>query len=186
MGRRRDQTYDAFPTPEEAIGVVLDRVGVPGPVVVEPCAGDGRILKAICSRYPTYEGIAVEIDERWIPGLRQVEGVREVYHEDFLQWRPSRAVHCYITNPPFSQAQAIVDHALTLSEGRIPVIMLLRLGFLAGQQRRRWWETHPPSQLVILSKRPRFVANAKGVVASDYSDYAWMCWNVNGPAFQWG
>ena len=66
--------------------------------------------------------------------------------------------NCIITNPPFSLAQEFISHALNHSN---EVFMLLRIGFLASEKRKKFWEDNKPNALFILSKRPNFVISVK-------------------------
>jgi len=52
------------------------------------------------------------------------------------------------------------------------MFMLLRLNFLASQRRAKWWAAQKPNALLVLSKRPSFLASNK----TDATDYAWFYW----------
>ena len=141
---------DAYQTPTWAIEAVLDATGPwKGRTVLEPCAGDGNIARALASK----GAIVTSSDIQW--------GV------DFLDAEFTR-YHWVVTNPPYVHAQAFATKAFSLADG---VIMLLRLGFLAGQKRHLWWQQHPPVGIYILSRRPSFTG--KG---TDSADYAWIMW----------
>jgi hypothetical protein len=87
---------------------------------------------------------------------RHVEGARGGRHEvistdlidrgygeggrDFLmEWQP--LAPNIVTNPPFRWAVEFVDRALMLTTGK--VALFLRLAFLEGQERGRWFPTTP-------------------------------------------
>jgi hypothetical protein len=77
-------------------------------------------------------------------------------------------------NPPFKLWQPFLEKALGSGpfEGPDAVIVLLRLGALAGQRRQDFWnETRSQwnIRLNVLSKRPSFTG--KG---TDATDYAWV------------
>lgn len=75
-----------------------------------------------------------------------------------------------LMNPPFSLWQQFTERALT--KGTLAVVVLLRLGALAGQKRRGWWRAasgHLGITVHVLSKRPSFTG--KG---TDGADYAWV------------
>lgn len=86
---------------------------------------------------------------------------------DFLKDKTQRDV--IITNPAYSLAQDFVDHALKHSR---ETYMLLRLNFLGSKKRKKWWATHKPSALFILSTRPDFTGGG-----GDACDYAWFVWS---------
>jgi hypothetical protein len=71
---------------------------------------------------------------------------------DFLKDETAR--YCILTNPPFSIAFEMAQHALTHAEH---VFFLLRLNFLASKTRKAWWLKNEPDCLFILSDRPGFV-----------------------------
>jgi hypothetical protein len=154
---------DLYPTPMDAIDSIMleidwDKVDT----VLEPAAGDGRILRKCKERNP-------EIITDWAE-TNPPERFGAV-PRDYLttEYPPFSLV---ITNPPFSLAQEFVEKAL---KDGMSVAMLLRLGFLGSQKRNVWWRDRSPSRLFVLSKRPSFTG--KG---TDSADYAWFCW---GPAF---
>ena len=142
---------DAYQTPTWAIDANLD---VTGPwrdhTVLEPCAGDGNIVRALESR-----GAIVTATD--------LQGGIDFLHAEF-----TTRYHWVTTNPPYVHAQAFATKAFSLADG---VLMLLRLGFLAGQKRQLWWKQHPPVGIYILSRRPSFTG--KG---TDSADYAWIMW----------
>lgn len=52
------------------------------------------------------------------------------------------------------------------------VIMLLRLGFLASEKRFNFMKENPPTDVLVLHKRPSFTG--KG---TDAQEYAWFVWD---------
>lgn len=140
-------------------------------VILEPCAGSGAIARQLLYRYPGEVEIhAVEIREE--ERARLLEVSHHVHIADFLTWQPDAQFDYVITNPPFSIAQDVVERALEIANGA-EVIMLLRLAFLATQDRYEFWQKHPLSELLVLSARPSFMGKR-----SDYSEYAWFVWNA--------
>jgi len=75
------------------------------------------------------------------------------------------------TNPPFSLALPFLVKMLVECD---TVIALLRINFLGSQQRKTFWQAHPPSHLFPLAKRPSFTG--KG---TDSTEYAWFVWQNN-------
>ena len=107
--------------------------------MLDPCAGDGRILREALTHRPSLRVESCEIRD----GKDYFD---QVYHPI-----PFDLV---MTNPPFSIAQDIITKALI--DGNA-VVMLQRLNFLASQARREWWQQNPPSHLFVLSSRPCFI-----------------------------
>lgn len=115
----------------------------------EPCRGDGRIQSWLLERgIPTTYS---EINE----GL------------DFFDY--TKPTDLIFTNPPFSLAQEFVDHSLQLAN---TVIMLMRINFLGSIKRHEWWNTHIPTSIHVLSKRPSFTGSG-----TDATEYCWYVWD---------
>ena len=104
-------------------------------------------------------------------------------------------VDLLITNPPFSHAIEFVNKSL---EEAATVCYLLPLGFLSSRERRDWWRSNPPTNVITVSERPCFVwvcrdRHCKGSCApgvevcpacggrtkrqTDFSDVAWYVWD---------
>jgi hypothetical protein len=101
-----------------------------------------------------------------------------------------------ITNPPFSLAREFVTDALSILRPGGAVAMLLRLPWLAGQERADWLAENTPS-IYVLSRRPSFYVGAPPTPqprlfgadeaedidgsGSDNTDYAWLVWRPGTP-----
>ena len=82
-----------------------------------------------------------------------------------------------ITNPPYSCAREFTEAALSkVSEGR-KVAMFLKLTFLEGKTRRRFFQLNPPKIVYVFSSR---IVCAKdgdfNVCKSSAVAYAWFVW----------
>jgi len=119
-------------------------------LALEPCKGDGRIVKFLESK-----GLTVEWAELSL-------GI------DYLK-TPYTNIDLILTNPPFSKAIQFFDKAILEAN---TVIMLQRLNYLGSQIRFNWWKVNPPSGLIVLSKRPSFI-NGK----TDSTEYCWYIWD---------
>jgi predicted RNA methylase len=107
-----------FPTPDALVArmvAALDMVRTPNATVLEPSAGDGRIVAAVLAAYPECGVTWVEIDEDradLIPTNRRAKG----YRGDFLAWPPAGKALNFdfvIMNPPFAvpgNKDAFIDH----------------------------------------------------------------------------
>jgi hypothetical protein len=142
---------------------------------VEPCAGDGAIIRAARAFVPHVKWHAVELQDRFEEQLQNTQGVVNVDISDFLAWQfepqktnPSVKASVILTNPPYKMAQDMIIHALTQAE---QVCMLLRLNFLASEVRCEWMQNNTPDVYVI-PNRPSF--RGKG---SDACEYGWFVWD---------
>lgn len=153
--------------------------------VLEPAAGDGRIVCAVGNLFPCASLYAIDKTE---PTQKQ-KGVHW-YTGDFLTDQLPFVVPKFdliITNPPFSTAQRYLARCLDLLTPNGHLFLLLRLGFLASKI--RWnttWKTHTnrPNDLYVLSARPSFDG-----VSTDHTDYMWAHWVNDGkthtPVLSW-
>ena len=82
-----------------------------------------------------------------------------------------------VTNPPFRYALEFVQKSLDLiPEGR-KVAMFLRIQFLEGKARRKFFDRHPPKTVYVATSRIKCAMNGdfestKGSTAL----YAWFVW----------
>lgn len=82
-----------------------------------------------------------------------------------------------VTNPPFRYALEFVQQALELISERRKVCMFLRIQFLEGKARRKFFDEHPPQTVYVFTSRIKCAINGnfeatKGSAAL----YAWFVW----------
>jgi hypothetical protein len=136
--------------------------------VLEPCAGEGRIVSWLQYCAPGVEVHAVERSERYRRKLAR--RTKHCWTHDFMTWQAPALYDLIITNPPFSDAEAVARKALLLLRSGGRLVLLQRLGFMAGGERNAtFWPDVTYSDLLICTSRPRFLNNA-----SDSADYAWF------------
>ena len=187
MATTTRRPLDDYQTPQAAIDAILAAVPFTAPgYVLEPCAGAGRIIAAIQTRYPDRGVRAIELNPAYAADLRRLTPV--THCADFRTWAVDYrrafpdATECgpgvIIGNPPFSLAQEILDACFTVARPDTQILMLLRLGFLESQGRYAWWQTHPVDGLYVLSQRPSFTGHG-----TDATAYGWFHWG--GPKGVW-
>ena len=167
---------DYYPTPTWCTALLLEELHLPGGRWLEPCAGDGAILRAVSS---------VRDDVVWHTGDIRASGGVVADHPavarhttgDFLSMTPPEVPYdVLLTNPPYSLAMEFVRHGLLMADH---VVMLLRLNFLASGGRAAFMREHTPS-VYVLPNRPSFTG--KG---TDSIEYAWFHWSrLGGEAAQ--
>lgn len=177
--------FDFYPTPEKYVHSFLRKWKpefLPNDKWLEPCAGNGAIIRAVndyCSdrEFVEPEWTAVEIQSiESIPRQTTLRGnIYAEWHQpqDFLTWQPNRnsrrkQFDVAISNPPFEIAMPIIEHSMELAH---EVAMLLRLDYLGSQERADFHEANP-ADLYKLRSRPAFI-NGK----TDSCEYAWFVWS---------
>ncbi len=148
---------DFYVTPPEAVHALLDELGIIGYHILEPCAGNGSIVRVLREKFGKTKIIdAVEIRTEESDNLMKA-GADAVLISDFKELDLSHPAPSFIiTNPPFSSAQEIIEHCFEIAGRDTEIAMLLRLGFLASGERSKFWDDHPLARLYPLKKRPSF------------------------------
>jgi hypothetical protein len=139
---------DFYPTPPEGTRALLSAERFDGPIW-EPACGDGAISKEL------------------------IAAGYEVHSSDLVA--RGRAPNI-VTNPPFKLALPFIERALGLTTGK--VAMLLRLAFLEGRERRRFYESTPLARVLVFSGRLKMfrggdTANEGGGMIA----FAWFIWD---------
>lgn len=158
---------DWYSTPAWATRAILGALDLPTSfcdtdTILDPCCGDGAILRVVAEVMPKVRRLGIEIDE----GRATAAGAVCADALGPTSWGPTSAV--VLTNPPFNLAMPFVHRSLAETSG--PVVMLLRLAWLASQKRAPFMRANTPS-VYVLPKRPSFTG--KG---TDSADYAWFVW----------
>jgi len=160
---------DAYMTPAWCVRAIWPKLQSYGSCL-DPCAGEGGILKTLQGRwkYPTYYGI--EIDAMRAHTCDIVNKVPCTIADALMySWTDAcigLPAELIITNPPYTLAMEFLQKALV--SGSKQVCFLLRLNFLGSQGRAAFWKTHP-CDVYVLPKRPSFTG--KG---TDATEYAWF------------
>ena len=161
-GGQRDE-MDRYYTPGPLAAACVDLLPpLRGLHVVEPSVGGGAFARALAARGARVNGCDIDPDAA---GRHDVSRFRL---GSALNW-PCPAAW-YVGNPPYGDAQAHVEHAL--SHASIGVAFLLRLAFLESARRHPFWTDHPASDVYVFSRRPSFTLDGR----SDSCAYAWFVW----------
>ena len=172
-----DQTRpaDFWPTPRASTEALLASYPPPrGMPVLDPCAGDGAILRVLADH--GYATRAVELREEEFSRLLDV--AEDTVIADWLavawQYCGTQAI---ATNPPFSLAVEIISACLGTRAEYIAA--LLPADIIARDKRRQSWrrifEERGPTAIRGLRNRPSFSGDGK----TAFSEYAWFIWDRN-------
>lgn len=169
---RTGKFLDFYETPERVVNGLID-TGFFDSIdirnVLEPCAGNGAIIRAVRKCYPGLKITAVEIQECFSESLGSL-GI-EVIIDDFLKRETGQIYDSIIANPPFSQAQEFIHYCFACLRDQGRMAFLLRLPFIASVKRYELFDLIHPSFVHVLSQRPKFGGNN-----IDSCDYAWVVW----------
>ena len=173
-GKRCEADY--YVTPPWCVQAVLpylvkDVIECPNQLWLEPCAGNGQIIKAVNSMMGDWQpswGI-VELREEEQKSLVELDldAQSSIFcPQDFLTWEPDHDYDIGFTNVPFSLSTQFVEKAMTCCEY---FITLQRLNWFGSQKRRSFWKEHP-ANAYILDKRICFTGDGQ----TDSIEYAWF------------
>ena len=125
--RKDRQKDDYYATPTNATEALLDVESFDGNIY-EPCCGEGHIAKVLEDK-----GFDVESADLIDRGYGNV-------NKDFLFEQEKR--DNIITNPPFKNALDFAKHSIWIADQK--VALFLKLTFLEGVARRKFFDNHPP------------------------------------------
>jgi hypothetical protein len=157
----RKGELDQYFTPAWAVDLILPEV--PRGRVVDPFAGDGAIIRRaaeVLGRKCFGFDIDPALENGWVV-CRDSLAQGKWFVESPDPW-------AVVTNPPYNRAQEAIERCLVECD---TVFALLRLGFVAGQRRKAFWQAHP-ADVFVLPRRPSFTNDGK----TDASEYAWFAW----------
>lgn len=156
---------DFYPTPPDVTVALLDflesrgLLRPRGTTIWEPACGSGEMVRAMIDR-----GYNVYYSDLY-PVPADMKSV------DFLATKTSPG-SWIITNPPFSQADAFIQHALEL---QTPCAFLLKSQFWHAQKRLDNFRLYPPAYVLPLTWRPDFLWGAKS--GSPTMEVLWTVWH---------
>lgn len=186
--KRLGGEFEDYPTPAWCVDRLLDDVYLPSGRWLEPCAGDGAIIKAVNARIPDVMWTAVDIRPPEVSTLERTIRIEALGH-----FEPGREGRTYVgcdffdvadslrtldgrrwpfdvvfTNPPYTLASKFVEVCRTLAP---IVVMLLRENYFESAKRNAILRQVMPEQNHVLPDRPSFRGGS-----SDSCAYGWMIW----------
>ena len=95
---------------------------------------------------------------------------------DFLKINISDNKTDILTNPPYKYAKEFVEHSLDILEDGYYSIMLLKIQFLEGKERRKLFDKYPPKYIYVNSSRQACYIN--GDMSKKMNSPTCFCWYI--------
>lgn len=166
--------HDWYVEPRWCVEQLADAVDFAGHAIWDPCAGGGTIPKTFRDRgLLTY---ASDVVARW----DGIDGIHDATEESLPLFIPSGVRLSIVKNPPFKLAEQITRRMLALADHRVCVLQ--QLSFLASAGRHRLFTEFPPSDVLILSRRPSMPPGAmieemgSKAFKGGTNDFCWIVW----------
>lgn len=166
--RRRDP-HDFHPTPPPATAALLKVERFVGRIW-EPACGKGdcsEVLKA--AGYEVYSSDLIDRGYGDV-GLNFLHVIGSIDGDDEEN---------IVTNPPYRHLVPFVKKACQLAKGK--VAMLLRVGALAGLERKALFEKTGLTRVWIISNRINFDPDPEARNQGGAIDFAWFVWDLTVP-----
>ena len=155
-------------TDPKALELFLDRIDKDGIKLHEniwECAcGEGNLSKVLKKR-----GYYVQSSDLINRGF----GTGEI---DFLKLKLSALNQDILTNPPYKYALDFVKHALEMQNNGYYTIMFLKIQFLEGKERYKFFQENPPKFVYVHSERQKCYLNNIDDKQGSAVCYAWFIW----------
>ena len=157
---QREQ-HDYYATDPQAIDALNKILDLEGKQIWEPACGGGHLVDRMREKRASV--VASDLIDRG-------SGDGGI---DFLQAKHLLAP-IIVTNPPYKYALEFVQKSIDL--GADTTCMFLKITFLEGQKRRKFFDEHPPKTVAVFSKRITCAINGEDFSASSAACYAWFIW----------
>ena len=168
---------EAYETDPWAVEAILGRE-LMTKRVLDPCCGRGIMANAAHDR-----GHFVTAFDLYDWGCKDFPGGSAV---DFLTWKPPQGVDwgefTVFMNPPFSKAEAFVEHSEEL--GARKIICFQRFAWWEGQKRGSFWDEHPPNRVYVCAARAtcwRIDIPPEERKSGSPTAHAWFVWERGHP-----
>ena len=169
-----------YETPAACTRAVLSLVGRPldrDARVLEPCAGDGAIVRVLAREFGYENVTAVEVEERRAEALLD-SGAAHVEIGSFFEFAGSAEAtyDLIVFNPPFELTAEFVTALLPLLSSRGVMCMYNRLQVVESASRAALFGRHMPDVYVLPNRVSRVASGA-----TDMWTTCWLVWRAGAP-----
>lgn len=165
------EVNDYYATDPKALELFLDKLKENNISLhhdIWECAcGEGNLSKVLENRgYHVYSSDLIN------RGYGKVQDFLKDIHKDLH--------YDILTNPPYKYALPFIKKALEIISGGYYTIMLLKIQFLEGKERYKFFKENPPKYVYVHSERQKCALNNNFEnVKSSAVCYAWFIWQKN-------
>ena len=153
---------DFYATEPRAVELLLEQEKFSNKIL-EPCCGEGHISEVL-----KRHGYEVDSFDKVDRGYGRVEDLFN------LKYAPDTDI---ITNPPYLCGLDCVKHSLEAIDKGHKVAMFLKIQFLEGKERKKFFEENPPKVVYVSSSRLNCAKNGEfEKYKSSAVCYAWFVW----------
>lgn len=166
------QVDDYYATDPIALELLLEE-GIELDSVLEPCCGEGHLSKVMIE-----DGIDVTSSDLIDRGFGSVKSIF-----DYTEWYGD-----ILTNPPYKDAQKVIEHCLNIIPDGRKVVMFLKLQFMESKGRKDFFINSPLKELYVSSSRIKCAINGDFSGGSSAVAYAWYVWEkgyTDKPCIKW-
>jgi len=165
------ETNDFYATDPHALEIFLDTIDKDNiklnSNIWEPACGMGHLSKVLENN--CYNVYSTDLVYRGY-GIGNIDFLKTNKSNNFFE------VFDIITNPPYKYAKDFVEHSLEVLEPGCLCIMLLKIQFLEGQERRKLFNKYPPKYVYVNSARQ--VCYINGDMSKKMSSATCFCWFI--------
>ncbi len=158
MSKREEN--DWYVEDEAVTQCLIEKERFFGYTLCDPCCGQQNILKVFSETPSDITGVqdleGMDIVKRPCPheAVYNVTGRKpNIRIQNFLEYSGPKQWDSIVCNPPFKDAQAFIEKALSVT--RFKVCAFLRLAFLEGKGRQAFYEAHPLTRLWVSRGRAK-------------------------------
>ena len=167
------EVNDYYATEPKAVELLLEKETF-NKHVLEPSCGEGHISNVLVEH--DYDVESYDLIDRGYGGVQDFFNIKE-FNGDI------------ITNPPYKLAVQFVQHAIDIVPIGNKVAMFLKLQFLEGKARRKFFNINPPKTVYVASGRLNCAKNGEfDKQKSSAVAYAWFVWEkgyTGKPEIEW-
>lgn len=178
-------------TDPKALELFLDRIDKDGiklnHYIWECACGEGNLSEVLKKRgYDVLSsdlvdrgyGVAIDFLKIKVPTFKMpyVDFENKPYEYQYLDGFPEYYPYDILTNPPYKYALDFVKHALEIQADGYHTIMFLKIQFLEGKERYKFFKENPPKFVYVHSERQKCYLNNIDDKQGSAVCYAWFIW----------